>query len=221
VEGSRFSRLLVIKEASGSVPRRRKWTCKCDCGNTKDVRQDHLTSGATTSCGCAQKEAARKARFKGNEWSIVGNIAYAHASNVDKIFGVDKEDLPRVKDYTWSVNSKGYLEANVKGRTTSLHRFILVVTDEKNVVDHINRDPRDNRKENLRIVTSQQNSWNRIEQINNQSGHRGVSWRPEKNKWLSRIQNSHIGYYDTYEKAVDARLKEEKKRFGKYAPEVD
>lgn len=221
MEGSRFGRLLVIKEAYGSTARRRKWTCNCDCGKTKDVRQDHLNSGATTSCGCARNEAVRKAKFKGNEWSVVGDIAYAHATNVDRIFAVDKEDLPRVKDYTWSLNKSGYLEANVKGRTTKLHRLILAVTDEKNIVDHINRDPRDNRKANLRIVTSQQNSWNKTEQVNNQSGHRGVSWRPEKNKWLSRIQNNHIGYYDTYEKAVAARLKEEKKRFGKYAPEVD
>lgn len=221
MEGSRFGRLLVVKEAPGSIARRRKWTCKCDCGKTKDVRQDHLNSGATTSCGCAQKEAVRKAKFKGNEWSVVGDIAYAHATNVDRIFAVDKEDLPRVKDYTWSVNSKGYLEANVRGKTTKLHRLILAVTDEKNLVDHINRDPRDNRKANLRIVNNQQNQWNRATPRNNQSGHRGVFWRSDKNKWVVHIQGNHIGYFDNYEKAIEARLKEEKKRYGHYAPEVD
>jgi hypothetical protein len=40
------------------------WNCRCICGNTKEVRGDHLRSGATTSCGCVQKEAAKKASLK-------------------------------------------------------------------------------------------------------------------------------------------------------------
>lgn len=35
--------------------------CLCDCGSEKTVMLSNLTRGATTSCGCAQKEAARAA----------------------------------------------------------------------------------------------------------------------------------------------------------------
>lgn len=55
----RFGRLIVVcldhrqRSKWGS---RSFWKCKCDCGGTKVVRQDHLISGSTKSCGCLEKE---------------------------------------------------------------------------------------------------------------------------------------------------------------------
>lgn len=54
-EGDRFGRLTVTKEA-GVKNNRRLWECKCDCGSTKVVRQDCLTTGNTQSCGCLMRE---------------------------------------------------------------------------------------------------------------------------------------------------------------------
>lgn len=56
----RFSRLTVLsihskKTRSGS----RYWSCVCDCGKATIIRSGHLTSGATESCGCIQREKAR------------------------------------------------------------------------------------------------------------------------------------------------------------------
>ena len=51
----RFSRLIVV----GPAPKQRKitcWWCRCDCGVEKRIRQDHLLSGATQSCGCLRAE---------------------------------------------------------------------------------------------------------------------------------------------------------------------
>lgn len=49
--GKRFGMLTVL-----SYARKEKgfhiWHCRCDCGNTVDVRQTNLQSGGTTSCGC-------------------------------------------------------------------------------------------------------------------------------------------------------------------------
>lgn len=63
--GNRYGRLVVINEAE---PRKRKdksgqkryWFCKCDCGNTCEVRQEMLVSGHTKSCGCIVKEGRGK-----------------------------------------------------------------------------------------------------------------------------------------------------------------
>jgi len=50
----RFGRLVVISYDHTNVSS--YWRCKCDCGNEKVVRYNHLTSGATKSCGCINKE---------------------------------------------------------------------------------------------------------------------------------------------------------------------
>ena len=67
LSGKRFGKLTAIhidhirREKYGS---RTFWKCRCDCGNQKVVRQDHLISGATTSCGCLEKANLRKLAFK-------------------------------------------------------------------------------------------------------------------------------------------------------------
>lgn len=40
------------------------WLCKCECGNTKVVRQDHLLKGSTRSCGCLEKANLKMLAFK-------------------------------------------------------------------------------------------------------------------------------------------------------------
>lgn len=116
---------------------------------------------------------------------------------------------------------KGYFESRVSGKLVKIHRFIPAVTDEKNLVDHINRKKTDNRKSNLRIVNAQQSQWNRGTPINNKSGQKGVFFVAASAKWRATIQRNIIGHYDTFEKAVEARLKEEKKRYERYAPDAD
>lgn len=59
VIGKRFGRLRVIKEVEPKGYKRR-YLCKCDCGNEKVVYLDNLSRGMTTSCGCFQKEKARE-----------------------------------------------------------------------------------------------------------------------------------------------------------------
>ena len=50
--GKKFNMLTVIDEnkVDGKVK------CKCDCGNMKYVRPDHLKNGNTKSCGCYRRK---------------------------------------------------------------------------------------------------------------------------------------------------------------------
>ena len=73
-----------------------------------------------------------------------------------------------------------YCKSNSAGQ---LHRFILNLTKENTeIVDHINGDPLDNRKNNLRLCTNQENIRNCKIPKNNKSGHKGVYWCSNRNK---------------------------------------
>lgn len=55
--GRRFGRW-TVEELGKLVGGRRYWLCACDCGVRKQVKGDHLNSGASTSCGCWKKDRA-------------------------------------------------------------------------------------------------------------------------------------------------------------------
>ncbi len=49
--GLRFGRLTVM-QYEGMRNHLAYWKCRCDCGNTKNVRAGHLKGGKINSCGC-------------------------------------------------------------------------------------------------------------------------------------------------------------------------
>lgn len=78
--------------------------------------------------------------------------------NKQEITGITKfdlEDLDLIKKYKWS-NSGGYARASKNGITIRLHRLVMN-TPEGRVVDHINNDTMDNRKQNLQVVSNKEN----------------------------------------------------------------
>lgn len=70
--------------------------------------------------------------------------------------------------------------------TISMHKLIMNPPRGK-FVDHINGDKLDNRRSNLRLVTSSQNSMNRKPIRNTKSGYKGVTFNPRNNTWQARI----------------------------------
>lgn len=52
--GQRFGHLVVLERVEDDRHGNRRWLCQCDCGQQKVIGGRHLTSGATTSCGCGQ-----------------------------------------------------------------------------------------------------------------------------------------------------------------------
>lgn len=100
-----------------------------------------------------------------------------------------------------------------------MHRFLLH-PNESQEVDHINHNPSDNRRENLRIVSTAQNQMNTVINKNNTSGIKGVNWDKGCNKWRVRIsvngERLTLGYYNTLEEAAQVRHDAELKYFGEY-----
>lgn len=69
-----------------------------------------------------------------------------------------------------------------------LHRFLLSA-DKDSVVDHINHNPLDNRKTNLRILSKSGNTLNRRGATKrSQTGIRGVCWNKFNNNWMVQLQ---------------------------------
>ena len=87
-------------------------------------------------------------------------------------------------------------------------------------IDHIDRNPLNNKISNLRLATMSQNQCNKKVQTNNKSGVTGVYLRSDTNKWTASIQLSGkkivLGCYQTKEEARQARIEAEKKYFGKF-----
>ncbi len=103
-----------------------------------------------------------------------------------------------------------------KGKTILLHRLIMNFPEGLQI-DHINRKPLDNRRENLRLATKQFNAMNRTEMISNTSGFRGVSFSKLRKKWESYItynrKKINLGRFINFEDAVSAKKRSRIKVF--------
>lgn len=54
--GKTFGKLTVVEMLENSKDRRKVYRCKCECGNTTDVKSKYLYNGDTRSCGCHKKD---------------------------------------------------------------------------------------------------------------------------------------------------------------------
>lgn len=121
---------------------------------------------------------------------------------------VDEGDVDFISLWNWK-NFNGYAFA---GRMP-MHRVIMDLPMGKEV-DHINRNPLDNRRDNLRIVTHRQNHLNRRNK--SKTGFIGVY---EKNgKYEARIvykgKKLYLGIFDDIIKAVEKYEESAKKFYG-------
>lgn len=155
-----------------------------------------------------------------NKYEINGEITTLYTTKGEPFY-IDTIYLEKVQRYTWCKNASGYLVANANGKILRLHRYILDIDDNSIIVDHINHKKEDNTLNNLRKCTPNENGKNLIIKKNNTSGHPGVRITAS-NKYNARIyvngKEIHIGNYDTFEEAVEARLKAELKYFGEFSP---
>lgn len=107
-----------------------------------------------------------------------------------------------------SKNAHGYSTVGHLGKVFLVHRLIwLYMTGEYPIgeIDHIDGDKQNNKWENLRLVTSKDNSCNRGIRLDNSSGVTGVTKIKKSGKYVVRIGQIHIGTFNTLEEATIAR----------------
>lgn len=129
---------------------------------------------------------------------------------------INKEDKSKVEEYKWHATFENYVLSN----RIFLHRLILNMFDMNILIDHKDRNPLNNMKENLRVCTASQNRQNIKIPSNNQSGVIGVFWDSTQNRWLAKLSingnQKYLGHYTIFEDAVKARKKAELEYFGEF-----
>jgi hypothetical protein len=135
---------------------------------------------------------------------------------------IDEEDEELVCSYRWYASERktcvyfrSAIYSHNSQKNISLHRTIMKAVKFQ-IVDHINGDTLDNRKCNLRIVSHEQNNFNRTRTDNT-----GIT-KTCTGRWQVRItaygKDINIGNYSDIREARAARAGAEIVLFGEYSP---
>lgn len=118
-------------------------------------------------------------------------------------------------------NEWGYNVFSVGSRKFQAHRVAWAIHYgewPEDQIDHINRDPADNRIDNLRSVSLAENLRNKGSYRNNTSGYKGVTWHKSSGKWMAQLKvsgrNIHLGLFDDPAEAHAAYTRRVEQEFG-------
>lgn len=140
----------------------------------------------------------------------------------------DWTDWPLVRGYWWHLTTDNgdvrYAQtwsthSGATRKRITMHGLIFPVP-EGFVSDHINGDGLDNRRENLRIATPLQNTWNR-KPTKGRSAFKGVHWDKEVGTWRAVITEHGkprtLGRFAREEDAAMAYTKAAERLHGEFA----
>lgn len=131
----------------------------------------------------------------------------------------DESDYDLISKYKWAVNGRPdhlYVQSTkyygkrkygaIRCEITLMHRLLMGMEKFSGIVDHIDGNGLNNKRENLRIVTHQQNMCNRKADKMGASGLKGVYWVKNIKKWEARISHNKKqvigGYFLTKKEAA-------------------
>jgi hypothetical protein len=131
---------------------------------------------------------------------------------------------PETGKFTWKARTKNRWRETVGNTSKQRHTIVRITVDygqykahrlawlwmtgewPSSEIDHINRDPLDNRWVNLRLATRSQNHRNHRLYKNNTSGTNGVIWHEDGKRWVVQILGKYHGSFKTKEEATRIAL---------------
>ena len=124
----------------------------------------------------------------------------------------------------FGTNVHGYRRCQLFYKVYMEHRLIWLyhygVWPTKQL-DHIDGNPDNNKIENLREVTNQQNQYNKGSRKESTSQYKGVSWHKRDKKWVAQARiggkNKTIGSFHCEHEAAEAYRKATEQLHGEYA----
>jgi hypothetical protein len=127
---------------------------------------------------------------------IMAKIPLFGKRGIGKFALVDEDDVELVAGIRWHVNDMGYAVNRKNGTTVRMHRLINK-TPNNLFTDHKNGKTLDNRRSNLRTVTTAENAQN-----NHKA--KGYTWDESKQKFMVRYRKQFYGRYKTEAEAKRA-----------------
>ena len=166
------------------------------------------------------------------------NEQFLHADEVRDLFDYDAATGTLIRKKTIRSNArsgdvvgfkrgpgKGYLAVCINRRVYDVHRIIWLHQKSRwpsDRLDHVNGDTHDNRLENLREVTQQQNRYNSARPFTATNPFRGV--HKHSNRYRAVIQKDgkqiRLGSFRTAEEARQARIRAEAEFYGSFSFEA-
>lgn len=229
--GMTFGRLFVLRQDEDYITLQGrhmdKWRCQCSCGNPQEISvigNNLRKENGTRSCGCLVREQMSIRQSKENSYDLTGDFGIGWTNNTNNRFFFDLEDYDKIKGNCWheSIGPDGYHRLVAYIKEIGLYKTMAQVI-AGDYFDHIDRNPLNNRKNNLRTATKAENARNKNKQKNNTSGVSGVGWHKASNMWYARITVNNkqvwLGCFADKNDAITARLQAEKEHFGEFAPQ--
>ena len=143
-------------------------------------------------------------------------------------FVIDLDDIELVKYHKWRLSHNHVITGQPAKKTQRnvAHIILDFNTKKSNMVcDHIDGNPLNNKRSNLRLITQSDNVKNQAINCKNTSGYKGVCFDRKRNKWASEIRcgKKRVHFKRSYKKeyAVYMRMIAEKKLFKEYARESE
>lgn len=205
--GEKFERLSV-KSRSENKGTQTAWTCKCECGNEVVVVGASLINGRSKSCGCLQKESARKLKKTHGQSKTPEYISWKAM--------IRRCENKNTKDFSY-YGARG-IKVCDRWRE-SFECFLSDMGERPSPTHSIDRvDVNDNyHPDNCIWATQSTQVLNRRMFKNNSSGVTGISLDKKTNHWVASIQvnkNSvYLGYFLRKEDAIAARKEAEIKYY--------
>lgn len=121
-------------------------------------------------------------------------------------------NAPGVGEVAGCLNPRGYRLIGVDGTQYRAHRLAWLYTEgvmPTRGMDHIDGNPDNNARANLRLAVQAQNLQNLCVPKHNTSGAVGVSWSERTQRWEVQIQVNyrcvHLGRYSDFTEAMEVR----------------